>query len=233
MAFYNDPSPTVKEDNDYLVIEEYKHLKNDIEVQRENVITTHEIKVEEASFFQVGKSSRILDMKARFTKIEAKLQEIESSVKTIKLRNNEKDKEKDFERSYSRVFVIMCLTYCSIYGFMIWLKVQRPELSALIPTIGFNLSTWSLSVVKFFWIQYETRFNVNNSTHKNSNNVEIKSPQPVNNVINEEISFDICDIYDDKESTNSEGASKSTKNSPAFIKLPSLFPNPSQEKRII
>jgi hypothetical protein len=49
----------------------------------------------------------------------------------------------------------MAITYATIYGYMLFLEVKRPELNAVIPTIGFNLSTWSLPYLKRLWIWWK------------------------------------------------------------------------------
>ncbi len=65
-----------------------------------------------------------------------------------------KDLGKTFESSYTRVFCIMCITYVAIFAYMILVHDPNPALSAIVPAIGFNLSTWSLEVIKKIWIKY-------------------------------------------------------------------------------
>lgn len=65
--------------------------------------------------------------------------------------NKQKEVDKAFEVSYTRVVAIMCLTYATLFGYMSIVGVQRPALNAVVPSIGFNLSTWSLPAVKMVW----------------------------------------------------------------------------------
>lgn len=66
-----------------------------------------------------------------------------------------KDLGKDFETSYTRMIVIMLITYCTLFLYMKYvLVVNYPALNAIVPTIGFNLSTWSLPYVKNYWLKY-------------------------------------------------------------------------------
>jgi hypothetical protein len=68
------------------------------------------------------------------------------------LGNAERDFDKRFEVSFLRMLVIMTVTYMTIYLYMkLVIDVSDPELNAVVPTIGFNLSTWSLPSVKRIW----------------------------------------------------------------------------------
>ena len=68
--------------------------------------------------------------------------------------NIEKDRGKEFETSYLRMWFIMILTYGTLFGYMSLIDVKSPALSAVVPTVGFNLSTWSLPFLKILWIRY-------------------------------------------------------------------------------
>jgi len=72
------------------------------------------------------------------------IKDLTARVNEIELRNKEKDIDKKWESSILRVIVIMILTYCCIYGYLRFLGTSNAELAALVPTVGFNLSTWSL-----------------------------------------------------------------------------------------
>jgi hypothetical protein len=64
-----------------------------------------------------------------------------------------KDAEKDFEVSYTRMVAIMGLTYATLFGYMYLIGVRHPALNAVVPSVGFNLSTWSLPMVKVVWLR--------------------------------------------------------------------------------
>lgn len=68
------------------------------------------------------------------------------------MRNYTKDTGKKFEGSWTRVGVIMVITYCTLFTYMYLIDVPSPFLNAIVPTVGFNLSTWSLPQVKRAWI---------------------------------------------------------------------------------
>lgn len=63
--------------------------------------------------------------------------------------------DKDFEGSYTRILFIMVLVYLTIYGYLTYLGVSNPALNAIVPAVGFNLSTWTLPYVKYFWVKFQ------------------------------------------------------------------------------
>lgn len=67
------------------------------------------------------------------------------------LGNRSRDQDKDFETSYTRLFFIMCVTYATLFLYMTLIAAPSPALSAVVPAVGFNLSTWSLPWVKRIW----------------------------------------------------------------------------------
>ena len=55
----------------------------------------------------------------------------------------------------------MILTYATLCTYMYLINITNPFLNAIVPTLGFNLSTWSLSWVQHIWI-YINEYNNNN-----------------------------------------------------------------------
>lgn len=49
----------------------------------------------------------------------------------------------------------MCITYCTLFGYMSLIGTNNAALNAIVPTVGFNISTWSLPFVKDMWIYYK------------------------------------------------------------------------------
>ena len=86
---------------------------------------------------------------------EKDVENMRLEIDILHARNTEKDKGKKFEGSWTRVLVIMLLTYATLTMYMsVVLHVKNPFLNALVPTMGFNLSTWSLPHVKALWIRW-------------------------------------------------------------------------------
>jgi hypothetical protein len=69
--------------------------------------------------------------------------------------NYEKDRGKEFEGSYTRVLFIMVITYLTLFGYMTLIGTRNAALNAIVPTLGFNISTWSLPYIKDVWITFK------------------------------------------------------------------------------
>mmetsp|Transcript_3931 Transcript_3931/g.6164 ORF Transcript_3931/g.6164 Transcript_3931/m.6164 type:complete len:176 (+) Transcript_3931:126-653(+) len=85
------------------------------------------------------------------SRIDDDVERLKKEIRQLRRRNYDKDKGKEFEGSYTRVGFIMVITYITLSGYMYLIGVQDPLLNAIVPTVGFNLSTWSLPWVKKVW----------------------------------------------------------------------------------
>ena len=74
-------------------------------------------------------------------------------IEKIKQRNSKIEIDKAWETSYTRKIIIAVLTYLVIVLFFIYANVANPFLNAIVPTIGFILSTLSLPYFKKIWIE--------------------------------------------------------------------------------
>ena len=82
------------------------------------------------------------------------IEELEKKIDEIQKRNARVEIDKTWETSITRKITIAILTYGSIVIFLLILHFQRPFLSAIVPTIGFLLSTLSLGFIKKIWISH-------------------------------------------------------------------------------
>lgn len=73
-------------------------------------------------------------------------------IKKIEERNSRVEQDKAWETSSTRRFAIAVLTYFTILLFFLFIHVERPFISAFVPTIGFILSTLSLRFIKKWWL---------------------------------------------------------------------------------
>ncbi|MBI3887464.1 hypothetical protein HY310_00155 [Candidatus Microgenomates bacterium] len=80
---------------------------------------------------------------------------LEERIKKIEERNKIVEKDKEWETSVTRKVLLMIFTYLSIGIYMYFIKVNNPWLNAVIPTIGFFLSTLTLPIFKNIWIKYK------------------------------------------------------------------------------
>jgi len=79
------------------------------------------------------------------------LQELKNEIEKIKERNARVEADKAWETSLFRKILIAVLTYIVIVLFFLVANLQRPFVSAIIPTIGFILSTLSIPFFKKIW----------------------------------------------------------------------------------
>lgn len=79
-------------------------------------------------------------------------QNLEERVEQLETRNRSVDAEKAWETSLLRRSCIAILTYLFIVGYLYLIDVNRPWINAIVPVLGFVLSTLSLSLVKKLWL---------------------------------------------------------------------------------
>ena len=77
---------------------------------------------------------------------------VKEDIERIKERNRRVEADKAWETSISRKVVIVVFTYC--LSVMVLLSIDAPEpfFNAIIPTLGFLLSTMTFGFLKKWWI---------------------------------------------------------------------------------
>ena len=80
------------------------------------------------------------------------LSDFQKRIKKIEQRNEKVELDKAWETSLFRKLLVAIFTYIVIGLFMSSIAVSRPWLNAIVPTLGFLLSTLTLSVFKKIWI---------------------------------------------------------------------------------
>jgi hypothetical protein len=83
--------------------------------------------------------------------------EIEKEIMLLKQRNERVEADKAWEKSYFRVVSIALLTYITVSCALYLMHVSVPLLNALIPPIGYILSTQSLPFIKRWWLRQQYR----------------------------------------------------------------------------
>lgn len=78
---------------------------------------------------------------------------MEKEIESIKERNKRVEMDKAWEISKFRRLIIAIMTYIIIAVFLVLISVPNPWLNALVPTLGFILSTLTLSLLKKHWIK--------------------------------------------------------------------------------
>lgn len=80
------------------------------------------------------------------------MQDIQQEIEKIKERNKRVEADKAWETSMTRKVLIAVLTYIVVVLFFFAADITRPFINAIVPTVGFLLSTLSLGFFKKLWI---------------------------------------------------------------------------------
>jgi sterol desaturase/sphingolipid hydroxylase (fatty acid hydroxylase superfamily) len=84
----------------------------------------------------------------------ASIQELEKEILAIKNRNKKVEIDKAWEISWARKFLLMIFTYLAIGFYLQAINIYKPWLNAIVPSIGFLLSTLTLPYFKKIWERY-------------------------------------------------------------------------------
>ena len=76
---------------------------------------------------------------------------LEKRVIRIEKRNKKVELDKKWETSWTRRLLIVCFTYILLGSYMWAVGINQPLLNAVVPTLGFTLSTLSLPFFKKIW----------------------------------------------------------------------------------
>lgn len=79
------------------------------------------------------------------------LQSLEHRIAKIETRNASVEADKAWEVSYTRRIVILVCTYIAIGLYLTLIKAPEPWLNAIVPAVGFSLSTLTLPFIKKIW----------------------------------------------------------------------------------
>lgn len=81
------------------------------------------------------------------------INQLESEIEKIKVRNRRVEKDKAWETSWTRRIAIAISTYILISIFLIIIKVEKPFLSAIIPAAAYLVSTATIGILKDRWLK--------------------------------------------------------------------------------
>ncbi len=84
-----------------------------------------------------------------------KLEQLEKEIKKINDRNKNVEIDKAWETSYTRRALLAIFTYLAIGIYLSVINVPNPWLNAIVPAVGFMLSTLTLPFFKNLWIKYK------------------------------------------------------------------------------
>ncbi|MBI5123583.1 hypothetical protein HZA75_07025 [Candidatus Roizmanbacteria bacterium] len=82
------------------------------------------------------------------------ISDLEKEILAIKNRNKKVEIDKAWETSWARKFLLMIFTYLAIGFYLRAINIEKPWLNAIVPSIGFLLSTLTLPFFKKIWEKY-------------------------------------------------------------------------------
>jgi hypothetical protein len=82
------------------------------------------------------------------------LEEIKKEIDRIKERNKRVEADKAWETSLTRKMLILLLTYIVIVIFFFAVNLPNPFLNAIVPSVGFFLSTLTVPAFKNWWVKH-------------------------------------------------------------------------------
>lgn len=85
--------------------------------------------------------------------MDGRISNLEKEILLIKERNSRVEEDKAWETSWLRRLVLGLMTYFVMLLVMLSIGIDQPFLNAIVPTLGFVLSTLSLSFIKKFWLK--------------------------------------------------------------------------------
>lgn len=80
------------------------------------------------------------------------IDELNKRIEKIEARNSRVEDDKAWETSWTRKICIMVLTYAVVVAYLSLVVKIEPWINALVPVIGFILSTLTVSMIKNIWI---------------------------------------------------------------------------------
>lgn len=81
--------------------------------------------------------------------------DLEKRVRAIERRNRRVEVDKAWESSWTRKLSIAILTYVTVASYLRVIHNDKPFVNALVPVVGFILSTLVLPGVRSIWQKYK------------------------------------------------------------------------------
>ena len=84
--------------------------------------------------------------------MEQKIKELENKIEKIEERNKRVESDKAWETSNLRKILIIALTYIFAVLYLTIADTTNPYFGAVVPCVGFYLSTQTINIIKRIWI---------------------------------------------------------------------------------
>ena len=81
------------------------------------------------------------------------MNELEKRIKDIEVRNKRVESDKAWETCILRKVLIIIFTYIFAVLYLKIADTTNPFFGAVVPCVGFYLFTWSINIIKTWWIK--------------------------------------------------------------------------------
>lgn len=82
---------------------------------------------------------------------------LEKEIEKLKERNRRVETDKAWETSFTRRGLLIIFTYLAIGFYLSAIQIENPWLNAIVPSVGFLLSTLTLPYFKNLWIKFNKK----------------------------------------------------------------------------
>lgn len=97
--------------------------------------------------------------------VGSNMENLEQRIQIIEERNKKVESDKAWETSWTRRILLTAFTYLAI-GIYLWaIKITRPWLNAIVPSVAFMISTLTVPFFKKLWIKHP-RVDKKHSSHE-------------------------------------------------------------------
>jgi hypothetical protein len=80
------------------------------------------------------------------------IEELAARVAALEQRNHRVETEKAWETSTTRRVMLALLTFIALAAYFWAIGVERPLINAVVPTVGFMLSTLTMPIARRAWL---------------------------------------------------------------------------------
>lgn len=85
------------------------------------------------------------------------IKKLKTRISKIEERNKSVETDKAWETSLTRRILLILFTYTAIGFYLNVIRVESPWLNAIVPSVGFLLSTLTLPFFKKLWLKFITK----------------------------------------------------------------------------
>ena len=82
------------------------------------------------------------------------LEQLHKEIEEIKVRNKRVEIDKKWETSYTRRSFLIVFTYLTIGLYLQAIRIENPWIHAIVPAVGFYISTLTFPFIKEVWKKY-------------------------------------------------------------------------------